>query len=67
MQKYLTWYVLLLKERLRHIGTCLQLAAMLLVAFTITQTTLPDTDNVTVGIVSNDSARAAKIYERLRA
>ncbi len=59
--------LLLLKGWLLHIGTYLQLAAMLLVAFTITQTALPDTDNVTVGIVSNDSARAEKIYERLRA
>lgn len=65
MQRYITWYWLLLKEKLHTAGLHLQIAAMLLVAFTITQTTIPDTENVTVGIVCNQSSKAEQIMEQL--
>ncbi|MCI5857107.1 MAG: hypothetical protein MR016_07050 [Agathobacter sp.] len=65
MQKYITWYWLLLKEKLHTAGVYLQIASVLLVAFTITQTTIPDTENVTVGIVCNNSSKAEQVMEQL--
>lgn len=67
MEKYMTWYRLLLKMKVHSFGFFLELLAMVFLTLLITNITFPASDNTKVGIVCNGSARAEVICEKLAA
>ncbi len=62
----LTWYQLQLKAWLKRGTSLLLLAAMLLVVWLAGQISIPQSDNVTVGVVSTEGAHGKEVLEHLK-
>lgn len=62
----LTWYQLQLKAWLKRGTSLLLLAAMLLVVWLAGQISIPQSDNVTVGVVSTEGAHGKEVLEYLK-
>ena len=62
----LTWYQLQLKAWLKRGTSLLLLAAMLLVVWLAGQISMPQSDNVTVGVVSTEGAHGKEVLEHLK-
>jgi hypothetical protein len=63
MQKFLTWYVLHLKIKVRSFGCYVELLAMVLLALFAAGIRFPSKDNVAIGIVTGESSSADAIYK----
>jgi hypothetical protein len=62
----LTWYQLQLKAWLKRGTSLLLLAAMLLVVWLAGQISIPQSDNVMVGVVSTEGAHGKEVLEHLK-
>lgn len=65
MEKYLTWYILLIKAQLKNIIFWISLMGMLGVALLIEAITLPQNDNTRVLIYNEDGQWADQLVETL--
>lgn len=65
MEKYITWYGLLLKSWIKRKSSWIQLAGMVLVVLLIAGIKLPDTQNTIVGLCNQDGAFAEEVVQKL--
>lgn len=66
MEKYITWYAILLKKHWKRPACFIQLAGMLLLVSLICSIQLPRADTVLAGVYYEDSRYAAQIAEELQ-
>lgn len=66
MEKYITWYRLLLKVWVRKKSNWLQLAGMVLLVLLIAGIRLPDTGNTIIGICNQDGDFAGDVIANLK-
>lgn len=66
MEKYITWYQLLLKTWVKKKSSWLQIAGMLLVVLLIAQIRIPNANNTVIGLCNKDGKLAQDIVENLQ-
>ena len=66
MEKYITWYRLLLKFWMKKKRSWLQLAGMILVVLLIAGIRIPDTNNTVIGLCNKDGELAEDVVEILQ-
>lgn len=66
MEKYITWYRLLLKTWEKRKSSWLQLAGILLVVLLIGQIRIPDINNTVIGLCNKDGGFAQDIVDELQ-
>ena len=66
MEKYITWYRLLLKSWMKKKSSWLQLAGMILVVLLIAGIRIPDTNNTVIGLCNKDGELAGDVIEILQ-
>lgn len=65
MEKYVTWYGLLLKTWVRRKSSWIQLAGMILVVLLIAGIRIPDSNNTVIGLCNQDSGLASDVTDSL--
>ena len=66
MEKYITWYGLLLKAWVKKKSSWLQLAGMVLVVLLIAGIKIPDVNNTEIGLCNQDGTFAQDVIEKLQ-
>lgn len=66
MEKFITWYGLLLKTWIKRKSSWLQLAGMVLVVLLIAGIHIPDTNNTVIGLCNRDGAFAEDVIKKLQ-
>lgn len=66
MEKYITWYRLLLKTWVKKKSSWIQLAGMLLVVLLIAQIRIPDINNTAIGLCNKDGEFVQDIVDDLQ-
>lgn len=66
MEKYITWYRLLLKSWIKRKSSWLQLVGMVLVVLLIAGIHIPDTNNTVIGLCNKDGDFVEDVIEKLQ-
>ena len=66
MEKYITWYRLLLKSWMKKKSSWLQLVGMVLVVVLVAGIRVPDTNNTVIGLCNKDGDFAEDVIENLQ-
>ena len=66
MEKYITWYRLLIKSWMKRKSSWLQLAGLLLVVALVGQVKIPDINNTVIGLCNEDGAFVQEVIESLQ-
>lgn len=66
MEKYITWYRLLLKTWMKKKSSWLQLAGMVLVVLLVAGIHIPDTNNTVIGLCNKDGDLVEDVIENLQ-
>lgn len=62
MEKYITWYRLLLKSWMKKKSSWLQLVGMVLVVVLIAGIRVPDTNNTVIGLCNKDGGLGRRCH-----
>ena len=66
MQRYVNWYIILLKAQLKKVSTWVQVVCFLFICIMIQEMTRPETDCMRVGIYIEANERQNVLYEQLQ-